>query len=157
MRKTSIAGFGTSSGLSPSGTWFDLETAATVELSSEDPQHPFERALRAESLDGWKASNPGPQLIRLRFDNPQPLRRVLLQFREDAVSRSQEFALFATSTTSPRKELVRQQWVFNPQGSTTEVENYFFNLDGVTVVELEIDPGRHDKDVFASLQSIQIG
>src|ERR1700761_6546354 len=110
MRKTSIPGFGTSSGLSPSGTWFDLETAATVELSSEDPQHPFERALRPESLDGWKASTPGPQLIRLRFDTPQSIRRIHLQFREEEVSRSQEIALFATSKTFPRKELVRQQW-----------------------------------------------
>jgi hypothetical protein len=78
-------------------------------------------------------------------------------FREQEVSRSQEIALFATSKTLPRKELVRQQWVFSPQGATTEVEDYFFDLSEVTALELEIDPGRHDKHVFASLQSIQIG
>jgi hypothetical protein len=157
MRKAPISGFGTSSGLSAPGTWLDLENIATAELSSEDPRHPFERALRPESEDGWEASDPGPQLIRLRFDKPQSIRRIHLQFLEDEVSRSQEIALFATSTAHPRKELVRQQWVFSPQGSNTEVENYFFNLDGVTILELEIDPGRHDKQVFASLQSIQIG
>jgi hypothetical protein len=157
MRKASISGFGTSSGLSSPGEWLDIENAATAELSSEDPQHPFERALRIETPDGWRAKDPGPQLIRLRFDQPQAIRRIRLQFREEEVSRSQEIALFATSNTFPRKELVRQQWVFSPQGATTEVEDYFFNLTGVTALELEIDPGRHDKQVFASLQSIQIG
>ena len=157
MRKASISGFGASSGLSSPGSWLDIEKAATAELSSEDPQHPFERALRNETADGWKASDPGPQLIRLRFDRPQAIKRIQLQFREEEVSRSQEIALFATSNSFPRKELVRQQWVFSPHGSATEVEDYFFNLTDVTALELEIDPGRHDKHVFASLQSIQIG
>jgi hypothetical protein len=157
MRKVPIPGFGITTGLSSPGSWLDIEKAATAELSSEDPQHPFERALRTETANGWKASSPGPQLIRLRFDSPQSIKRVHLQFREVAVNRSQEIALFATSKTSLRKELVRQQWVFSPQGATTEVEDYFFDLAEVTALELEIDPGRHDKQVFASLQSIKIG
>jgi hypothetical protein len=157
MRKAPISGFGTSSGLSSPGSWLDIEKIATAELSSEDPEHPFERALRTDTATGWRALDPGPQLIRLRFDSPQAIRRIYLQFREEEVNRSQEIALFATSKMSPRKELVRQQWVFSPQGATTEVENYFFDLSDVTVLELEIDPGRHDKHVFASLQSIQIG
>ena len=157
MRKAPISGFGTASGLSPAGTWIDIEKSATAELSSEDPRHPFETALRPESANGWKASGPGPQLIRLRFDSPKSIRRIHLQFREDEINRSQEIALFATSNTFSRRELVRQQWVFSPQGSRTEVEDYFFNLEEVTSLELEIDPGRHDKQVFASLQSIQIG
>jgi hypothetical protein len=65
--------------------------------------------------------------------------------------------LFATAQNSPRKELVRQQWVFSPRGATTELEDYFFDLKGVTAIELQIDPGRHDKQVFATLESIQIG
>ena len=157
MRKASIFGFGTGIGLSAPGSWLDIEKAATAELSSEDPQHPFERALRTDTVEGWKASDPGPQLLRLRFDNPQTIKRIHLQFREEEVTRSQEIALFATSKTSPRRELVRQQWVFSPQGATTEVEDYFFDVKDVTTLELEIDPGRHDKQVFASLQSIQVG
>ncbi len=157
MRKVPISGFGINSGLSAPGSWLDLEKLATAELSSEDPQHPFEHALRADTTDGWKASSPGPQLIRLRFDSPQSVRRIHLQFREEQVDRSQEIALFATLNGSPRKELVRQQWVFSPRGATTEVEDYFFDLSGLTVLELEIDPGRDNKQAFASLLSIQIG
>lgn len=157
MRKAAIPGFGTDRGLTTSGAWLNLEELTTAELSSEDPAHPFEQALRTDTVEGWKASEPGPQLIRLRFDHPQSIKRVHLQFREDCVGRSQEIALFATSQNSSRKELVRQQWVFSPGGATTEVEDYFFDLRALTVLELEINPGRHDRHVFASLQSFQIG
>ncbi len=156
MRKATISGFD-KTGLSASGSWLDIEKLATAELSSEDPQHPFEQALKTDAVNGWRASAPGPQLIRLRFDNPQSVRRIHLQFREERVDRAQEIALFATSKASPRKELVRQQWVFSPNGATTETEDYYFDLKDLTILEIEIDPGRHDKQVFASLQSIQIG
>ncbi len=157
MRKSIIPEFGRNGGLSAAGSWLDLEKIATVEFSSEDPEHPFEHALRTETSDGWRASAPGPQVIRLCFDAPQSIRRVRLQFREERVDRAQEVALFATSQSSSKKELVRQQWVFNPSGATTEVEDYYFDLKCVTAIELQIDPGRHDKQVFATLESIQIG
>lgn len=157
MRKTIISHSGTNISLSPAGSWLDLEKVATVELSSEDPEHPFEHALRTDPSDGWKASVPGPQVIRLCFDDSQSMKRVRLQFREERIGRAQEIALFATSRTSPRKELVRQQWVFSPGGATTKVEDYYFDVKGITAIELQIDPGRHDKQVFATLQSVQIG
>jgi len=140
MRKAAIPGFGTDSGLSPAGSWLDIEKIASVELSSEDSHHPFERALRTDTEDGWKASFPGPQLIRLRFDHPQSIKRIHLEFREEEVDRSQEIALFATTGAS-RKELVRQQWVFSQRGATAEVEDYFFDLNDVTTLEIEIIRG----------------
>jgi len=155
MRKGPISG--TSDSLSAPVSWLDIETAVTAELSSEDPEHPFERALRTDTVGGWRASDPGPQLIRLRFDIPQSIRHIHLEFREEEVDRSQEIALFATSKTSPRKELVRQQWAFSPHGSNVEIEDFHFDLEGVMTLELVIDPGRDDKQVFASLQVIQIG
>lgn len=157
MRKSLVSGFGTSTGLSAPASWLDIEMLARVELSSENRQHPFERALRADTTDGWEASDPGPQLIGVHFDIPQIVKRIRLQFLEEKIDRSQEIALFSTSNGSPRKELVRQQWVFSPRGANAEVEDYFFDLKDVITLELEIDPGRHDKQVFASLQSIQIG
>lgn len=157
MQKTIISDSETKSGLSPAGSWLDLEKIATAELSSEDGEHSFEHALRPDTSNGWKASTPGPQIIRLCFKEAQAIQRIRLQFREERVDRSQEIALFATAQNSPRKELVRQQWVFSPRGATTELEDYFFDLKGVTAIELQIDPGRHDKQVFATLESIQIG
>jgi hypothetical protein len=157
MRKSTLSGADSKANLQVPGTWLDIETLATAEISSEDPQHPFEQALRVDTTQGWRAAVPGPQVVRLRFDTPQSVRRVGLRFREEQVDRFQEIALFATSAKSGRRELVRQQWVFSKGGSTTEVEEYTFDLSEVTLLELRIDPGRHDKHVFASLELIQIG
>lgn len=156
MRKSTIP-VETHNSPSAAGVWLDLETLATAELSSEDPQHPFESALRTDTREGWRAATPGPQLLRIRFDSPQAVHRIRLQFHEESVERSQEFAIFATSPGTARKELVRQQWVFSPGGATSELEDYTFSLPDATSLEIEIDPGRHDKGVFASLQSLQVG
>ena len=136
-------------------TWLDLEHLASLEISSEDPAHPFEDALRGEETEGWKAADPGPQTIRLTFDEPRPIRRIRLEFREPTQERSQEFSLAAV-VAQEKRELLRQQWSFTPNGSTVEVEDYTINLSDVLMIELTIDPGRHDKQAYASLQSIAI-
>lgn len=154
MRK-SIVPLSNSSSSSSSQT-LDLQQVASVEISSEDAQHPFENALPGGKPGGWRAADPGPQVIRLKFDSPQAIRKIHLEFREDRVHRSQEFAVFASSAAHPRREVVRQQWTFSPGHSATEVEDYSVDLSGVLTLELEIDPGRHDKQAIASLESIAI-
>jgi hypothetical protein len=134
----------------------DLQHIASVELSSEDGRYPFENALQGGKGEGWRAADPGPQVIRLVFDRPQSIRRIHLQFREERVERSQEFAVFVTLGAGQRREVVRQQWTFSPGNSATEVEDYSVDLAAVSIFELEIDPGRHDKQAIATLQSIAI-
>lgn len=142
---------------SPSSSgWLDVEELASVEISSEDPQHPFENALPGGKGGGWRAATPGPQTIRLNFDRPQPIRRIRLEFREAQRARAQEFAIFATSAPGQTKEIVRQQWTFSPGGSEAEVEEYTVDLPAVSSLELRIDPGRHDREAVASLQSISV-
>jgi hypothetical protein len=154
MRK-SIVPLAQASTVSPSsGGWLDLQQIASAEISSEDPGHPFENALRGGG--GWRAADPGPQVIRLNFDEPQAIRRIRLEFREPHRERAQEFAVFATSAAHPRREIVRQQWTFSPGGSAVEVEDYSLDLSGVLSLELEIDPGRHDKSAVATLESISV-
>jgi len=138
----------------PTDHWFNLEEIASVELSSEDPRYPFEDALQGTEGSGWKAATPGLQVIRLTFDKPLSIRRIRLEFREDGPERVQEFGLYATAANQARREILRQQWSFNPEGSTREIEDYSVDLVDVTVIELEIDPGRHDKQRIASLQFI---
>jgi len=141
--------------LSPADQWLNLEELASVEISSEDPRYPIEDVFH-EGRDGWKAEAPGPQEIRLTFDKPQPLRRIRLEFREDTTERTQEFAIYAVTADQARREILRQQWTFSPDGSTQEIEDYPVELTGVTVIELKIDPGRHDKGKTASLYSLAI-
>lgn len=141
---------------SPLDAWLDIEDLAAVELSSEDPASPFESVLRGDHAAGWRAATPGPQIVRLRFDKPAAIRRIRLEFREPQIERSQEFRLSTTSTGGQVREIARQQWNFSPNGSTVEVEDYNVQLPDVAILELEIDPGRHDRRVFASLQSIAV-
>lgn len=141
---------------SPSDQWLNLEELASVEVSSEDPLYPFEDALHGAARGGWKAAKPGPQAIRLTFDKPQSIRRIRLEFREDGSERVQEIALYAMTTNQARREVLRRQWNFSPGGSNQEVEDYPVELADVTAIELQIDPGRHDKQKIATLQCIAL-
>jgi hypothetical protein len=156
MRKSIVSLHKASTASPSSDEWLDLQQIASAEISSEDPQHPFENALEGGKGGGWRAADPGPQVIRLNFDEPLSIRRIRLEFREERRERSQEFAVFASSAAYQKREVVRQQWTFSPGNSAIEVEDYSVDLPAVLSLELEIDPGRHDKLAIATLESIAI-
>lgn len=139
--------------------WRDLERIARVEITSEDESFPIEHALGKNETTGWRAAGTGPQVIRLHFDEPLTIHRIHLHFIEKSTERSQEFAIFAGSGNELR-EVVRQQFTFSPGGSTEEIEDYTVSLNGVTVIELKIDPDRsHDPSQshsYATLQSLRL-
>jgi t-SNARE complex subunit (syntaxin) len=54
------------------------------------------------------------------------------------------------------REILRQQYTFNPPGATREVENYIVDLDGVTALELTIVPDISGGDARASLISLRL-
>ncbi len=139
--------------------WMDIDRIAAVEVSSEDELFPIEHALGTAVTTGWRAAETGPQMVRLKFDEPQRIRRIQLHFVDEATERAQEFSVYAGIGTELR-EVARQQWTFSPQGSTEELEDYTVELAGVTVLELRIDPDRsHDPKLsrsFASLQSMRL-
>jgi hypothetical protein len=61
-------------------------------------------------------------------------------FRSHKVERTQQFTLrWADSQRGPFREIVRQQWNFNPRNSTMEVEDYKVDLHHVLALELVID------------------
>ena len=138
-------------------TWLDLEALAEVEISSEDPDNPIEYALLPGRTEGWLASQPGEQTIRLVFAHPQRLKRVLLRFVEERNERTQEYVLrWSPDVRTSLREIVRQQWTFSPQGSTTEVETHEVELSAVAVLELTINPDISGKSVMASLQALRV-
>jgi hypothetical protein len=51
------------------------------------------------------------------------------------------------------REIVRQQWSFSPQGSTSEIEDYRVNLDSVLVLELALKPDLTPTNACATLVS----
>jgi hypothetical protein len=132
--------------------WLDLEDVAQVELTSEDPTHPVEGALLSGSGSGWRAAEPGVQSIRLLFHHPQRLRRIRLRFDEPTAGRTQEFALrWSPDGGRSFRDLVRQQYTFSPEASTSEVEDLNVDLASVTALELTIIPDQGRGQVHASL------
>jgi hypothetical protein len=132
--------------------WLNLEEIARGEIFSEDPQYPIESAFKHWEGPGWRASQPGRQTIRLLFDEPKDIRRISLRFSEPQVERTQQFTLrWADSQTGPFREIIRQQWNFNPRNSTMEVEDYKVDLHHVLALELTIDPDLGKNQAFAAL------
>lgn len=137
--------------------WLDLEKLASVEVTSEDANRPIESALLEGESRGWRAAQPGSQTIRLKFDNPQRLRRIWLDFEDTESSRTQEFVLrWSSDAGRSFREIVRQQWNFNPARAVREIEDYAVDLLDVTVLELSIVPDKSGAEAHASLAKMRL-
>lgn len=140
-----------------SGDWLNLDDLVEVEISSEDAAHPIESALTPGEESGWRAAASGKQTIRLVFNQPQRLRKILLSFVEKSTSRTQEYVMrWSADGGQSFHEIVRQQWNFNPQGANTETEEHHVELSGVNVLELVITPEIGGGDAVASLEYLRI-
>ncbi len=141
----------------PNEDWLDLESAAVVEVTSEETGYPVEAALVSGEMEGWRAADSGAQTIRLVFDVPQRLRRIWLVFEETEVERTQEFVLrWFSNGGHSFQEIVRQQWNFSPPETTREIEDYQVELSDVTVLELVMLPDKSRGASRASLKSLRL-
>jgi hypothetical protein len=156
MRKQTISS-GSESGSRSGDAWLDLERLAKVEITSESAEHLIESALIPNRGPGWRAAQPGKQMIRLIFDHPLSLGRILLRFDEEEQGRTQEFVLrwLPEGQKSPR-EIVRQQYTFSPPATNQEIEDYRVKLNGVTALELEIVPDISGGGASASLAQMRL-
>jgi hypothetical protein len=143
---------------SPNEDWLDLESAAVVEVTSEENGYPVEFALLSGETQGWRAADAGTQTIRLVFDIPQRIIRIWLVFEETAAERTQEFVLrWFSDGGHSFQEIVRQQWNFSPPDTTRETEDYRVELSDVAVLELVIVPDkRRGVAARASLKSLRL-
>ena len=139
------------------GDWLNLDELAEVEITSEEVDHPIESALLPGEGGGWRAATPGEQTIRLLLTPPQLLRRILLVFVETSAQRTQEYVLrWSADKGQSFKDIVRQQWNFNPDNSTSETEEHLVDLSGVTMLELIIRPDIGNKHAVASLAKLRV-
>ena len=138
--------------------WLNVDALAQVEVTSEDAAHPIESGLLPGTESGWRAGQPGPQTVRLVFDQPQKIKRLHLEFYEDELERTQQFALrWSSNGGESYREIVRQQYNFSPPGTTSEREDYAVDLDGVTILELSIVPDISGGPARASLAQLRLG
>jgi len=137
--------------------WIDLDRIASVEVSSEDADHPIESAILLEGRGGWRAADSGTETVRLIFDEPQNLRRILLVFEDTVNIRTQEFVVrWSPDIKGSFREIVRQQWNFSPPDSVRETEDYAVDLSAVKVLELEVVPDKSGGEVRASLTTLRV-
>jgi len=156
MRKTRLSRQCIESGSKSHDEWLNLEATCVVEVTSESPDFPIESALATKGRGGWRAAEQGEQIIRIVFDKPTLLQRIRLEFSETEAERTQEFTLRWCRKGEPLGEIVRQQWNFSPLGSTSEVEDYRVNLDGVSVLELTLRPDLQQNRGLASLAAWRV-
>jgi hypothetical protein len=158
MRKRIVGSGQTTAGPGPDSKWMDLGQIATVEVTSEDPDFPIESVFGATGGAGWRAAQKGEQQIRLIFDQALRVRRIQLHFLEPTHDRLQEFTIrWSAAEGGQPKEVVRQQWNFSPGGSTSELEEYEVDLDGVSTLELVIKPDlRTNNQAIATLHGWRV-
>jgi hypothetical protein len=137
--------------------WFNVDALAQVEITSEDAAHPIESGLLPGIESGWRAAQPGPQTVRLVFDQPQRIKRLHLEFHEEELERTQQFVLrWSSNGGQSYREIVRQQYNFSPPATTSEREDYPVDLDGVTTLELTIVPDISGGPARASLAQLRL-
>src|SRR3984957_7817404 len=138
---------------SEKASWLDVCAIAQVEVTSEDLQYPIEAALAEGDNRGWRASEQGKQTISLFFDEPPRIQRIRLQFIELRAERTQQFTLqWSKGKTDALRPLFQQQWNFSPSGSTSQVEDYRVELNGVWMLQLVLDPDISRGTAVATLE-----
>jgi hypothetical protein len=155
MRKTIIDSAAHES--SPVNEGMDLERLGQVEVTSEDAECPIESALVGGRGAGWRASEPGAQTLRVVFDHPLRVRRILLRFNEDQTARTQEFVLrWLPAGDRAFREIVRQQYTFSPPATNVETEDYRVELERAAAIELQIIPDISGGSARASLAQMSL-
>jgi hypothetical protein len=143
---------------SSSSEWFGVQAIAGIAVTSEADDAPVENALYPPTAT--PAGGPESPAHR-SFKSPLAGQQRSGTFNLFLGNRSSQgrrnLRLRCSVAGGERREVIRQQWTFSPQGSTEEVEDYRVTLDDVVVLELAIVPDINNGGAHASLVQIRIG
>jgi hypothetical protein len=138
----------------------DIATLATVLVTSEAPDHPVDHLFDGHGGRGgtrWIASAEGEQTLVLAFDAPQTIREVSLEAEEWQTSRNQVLILsLSHDGGGSYREILRQEFVFSPPGTTFQRESWRVPAAGVTHLRLVIQPDKGGAPGRATLTSLTI-
>jgi hypothetical protein len=137
-----------------------IPDVATVQVTSEEAEHPIENAFDHDRGPGgtrWIAAGPGEQMVILRFDRPQTIRTIGVEIEELSVNRTQELSLSISSDEGRTyRELVRQEFNFSPPGTSFERELWSVSAGAVTHLRLEIKADKGGRVGRATLTSLRL-
>jgi hypothetical protein len=140
--------------------YIPIPAVATVQVTSEETDHPIDNAFDHNGGPGgsrWIAGEAGEQTVTLLFDSPQTIRRIGVEVRELAVSRTQELCVSVSSDGGRTyRELVRQEFNFSPPGTTFEREVWSTSVELVTHLRVDIKPDKGGHVGRATLTSLTL-
>ena len=129
--------------------WLAVETVAHVTITVGGQRV-------AHTPGHWSADSPGEQLIEVRFHRATSLSRMRVCSVEREQSRTQEMTVWATLNRGEQhRELVRQQFTFSPGGATEEVEEYEFDLQSVSAIQVRIVPSIDGRPAVARVSDLR--
>jgi hypothetical protein len=80
-----------------------------------------------------------------------------VEITSEYAERSQEYVLrWSGDGGKSFRDIVRQQWNFNPEGASTETEDHQVELPAVSVLELSITPDRNGGSAIASRAQLRL-
>ena len=134
----------------PTTEWLSLDAVADVSIVVGGQR-------RKREPREWSGDQSGEQMIELRFHNPTSLRRLRLVSSETEQARTQEITVWVSVDRGERhRELLRQQFTFSPQGATEQVEEYAFQVDDVSTIQVRIVPSIDGRPAVAKVSELQV-
>jgi hypothetical protein len=138
----------------------DVAQCATIEYSSENPEHPVDHLFDSRLGPGgtrWMGARlDTTERLQFEFDEPQSIKRLMFEAEERARARTQEVRIeVSTDNGGTYRQVLVQEYSFSPQGATFQREDLRFELDGVTHLRLTIIPNKNGSGV-ASLTSLRV-
>jgi hypothetical protein len=142
------------------GSAIPIADVATVQVTSEQADHPIDHAFdqhRGPGGSRWIADTPGEQTVILVFDRPQTIRQVGIEVEELELNRTQELAVAVSSDGGGTyRELVRQEFNFSPPATTFERERWTVRADAVTHLRVDLKPDKGGYVGRATLTSLTL-
>jgi hypothetical protein len=136
--------------------WLDVSRIARFDVSSQHGRHPIADAFSSTG-DGWRASGPGEQVIRIHFRSPRIIRCIRVVFTDPEAHRTQEFTLsWSSHRGETHRQIVQQRFSFSRFGGARAVDEYAVELHDVTQLELRIVPDLERGEALASLTEFKI-
>jgi F5/8 type C domain len=138
----------------------DIARQATLNYSSEHPDHPLEYLIDGHCGRGatrWAGARPDQtERIVLEFDHAQRINRLVYEVEEDRQERTQEVRVEVSSDHGRTyRQVLAQDYTFSPQGATFQHEDLRLDLSTITHLSLTIVPNKGGSGV-ATLTSLRL-